>query len=240
MLLRLNILAFVLGAGLLQRQAELPELTWALGLLAVLTAAFFLWQSSSTTLVTTGKILLWVFSLGVGFFWAAAFAHWRMADSLPPTWESRDIQIIGVIANLPQTSDRSVRFRFDVEQVLTPSATVPKHISLSWYKNRQTSTDRMALPSVHAGERWQLTVRLKQPHSNANPHGFDYEAWALERNIRAVGYVRQTKDNLRLAEMVNRPFYWIERTRQQIQLRFTQILSEHIYAGVLITLATGD
>jgi competence protein ComEC len=33
-------------------------------------------------------------------------------------------------------------------------------------------------------------VRLKRPHGNLNPHGFDYEAWLFERGIRATGYVR--------------------------------------------------
>lgn len=180
------------------------------------------------------------FFLSIGFFWAATLAHWRMADSLPSAWEGRDIQVIGVVATLPQTSDRNVRFQFDVEEVLTESAIVPKHISLSWYKNRRTSASDTGLPSIQAGERWQITVRLKRPHSNANPHGFDYEAWTLERNIRAVGYIRTTEDNLRLSEMVNQPRYWIERTRQHIQQRFTQILPEKAYTGVLVTLATGN
>ena len=240
LLLRLNILAFVLGASLLQRQAELPELTWALGLLPVLIAFFKLRHHSSAIFVITRNFLLFVCFLGIGFFWAATFAHWRMADSLPNTWEGRDIQIVGVVASLPQTSDRSVRFRFDVEEILTESAIVPKHISLSWYKNRNKLTGKTALPDIQAGERWQITVRLKQPHSNANPHGFDYEAWALERNIRAVGYVRHAEDNVRLDVIVNQPLYWVERTRQKIDQRFTQILSEQAYAGVLITLATGN
>ncbi len=240
MLLRLNILAFALGASLLQRQTELPELIWAPGLLLIFIAAFQSLQHSSTTFATAGKTLLFIFFLGVGFFWAATFAHWRMADTLPSTWEGRDIQVVGVIAILPQTSDRNVRFRFNVEEILTESAIVPKHISLSWYKNRNKLTGETVFPSIQAGERWQLTVRLKRPHSNANPHGFDYESWALERNIRAVGYVRPAEDNIRLNEMVNQPRYWIERTRQQIQQRFAQVLPEQAYAGVLTTLATGN
>ena len=41
-----------------------------------------------------------------------------------------------------------------------------------------------------AGERWRLVVRLKRPHGNVNPHGFDVEAWLLENGLRATGYVR--------------------------------------------------
>jgi competence protein ComEC len=59
---------------------------------------------------------------------------------------------------------------------------------LSWYQGRrEDSPERLV---VLPGERWRFTVRLKRPHGNANPGGFDYEAWLLERNIRATGYIR--------------------------------------------------
>ena len=238
--MRLNILAFVLGTALLQQQAELPELMWAWGLLLMAIASGLLRQYQWTTLVAINRILLCGFFLGAGFFWAAAFAHWRLADSLPPEWERWDIQVAGVVASLPQKNDRSLRFQFDIERVLTEGAVVPKRIALSWYKDRQSGTNEMALPILKAGERWQITVRLKQPHGNANPHGFDYEAWALERNIRAIGYVRAAAGNQRLHPMVHRLTYWIEHLREEIQQRFTGKLTDQTYAGVLKTLATGD
>jgi competence protein ComEC len=240
LLIRLSILAFVLGVILLQQQAELPGLTWGLGLLPIALTAWLLWQHQSFIFVVTGKILLLVFFLGAGFFWATACAQWRLADSLPQEWERRDIQVIGVVASLPQSSDRNVRFQFDVEQVLTLGAVVPKRIMLSWYGGRQVSGSEMHWPAIKVGERWQITVRLKRPYSSANPHGFDYEVWALERNIRAAGYVRQSIDNQRLHPMVNRLGYRVEHLRQEIQQRFDHILSNQAYSGVLKTLATGD
>lgn len=240
MTIRLNILAFVLGAALLQRQAALPEMVWILGLLPIVLIVLLHRQYQLVGFIATNNVLLMIFFLGAGFFWAAFFAHWRLADALPLEWEGRDIQLIGVVASLPQNNDRSVRFRFDVEQVLTTGAAVPRRISLSRYKNHAVDENETVTPQINAGERWQLTVRLKRPHSNANPHGFNYEAWALERNIRATGYVRQSEENFRLTPMVNQPGYWIERTRQKIQQRYSKILSDHSYAGILITLATGN
>ena len=35
-----------------------------------------------------------------------------------------------------------------------------------------------------------MTVRLKAPHGNSNPHGFDYELWLWEQGMQATGYVR--------------------------------------------------
>ncbi|PXW85456.1 competence protein ComEC [Nitrosomonas sp. Nm84] len=242
MLSRLNILAFVSGTGLLQQQDKLPELTWILGLLLLVIVIGWLRRYQSAGLIIVNNILLWIVFFGLGFLWAAAFAHWRLADSLPSQWERQDIQIIGVIASLPQKNDRSARFQFDVEQVATEGAIVPQRIALSWYKNRQfeLDSDEMSQPVMKVGQRWQLMVRLKQPHGNANPHGFDYEVWALERNIRATGYIRNSVDNHLLDHMVDHPSYWIEHVREEIQQRFTDVLMDHTYAGVLKTLATGD
>ena len=238
--LRSGILAFVLGVIGLQWQANLPVLSLALVLLPLVIGVVVCWHSRKRFVKVIGQFFFIVLLLGCGFFWAAIQAHWRLADELPKDWEGKDIQLIGVVSSLPQFNDIKIRFQFDVEQVLTPQAHVPRRISLSWYKSRTSQTGPTVLPNLNAGERWKITVRLKRPHGNANPHGFDYERWAFERNIRAGGYVRDANDNIRLDVMVGQPAYWIEKTRQQIQNRFKEILHDRPYAGVLMTLATGD
>ncbi|SES76283.1 competence protein ComEC [Nitrosomonas marina] len=238
--IRLGILLFVTGVSLLQWQAELPGTYEALVLPLLLTACVLCWRNQTTILQTVSRILFLLLLFGAGYFWAAAMAHWRLADTLPKAWEGKDIQVVGVISSLPQYSSNSVRFQFEVEQILTPDAHVPKRLSLAWYLERKQNEMRNSLPVVHAGERWRITVRLKRPHSHANPHGFDYEAWALERDIRAVGYVRSALDNSLLTVRVNKPAYRIEAWRQQIQQRFDSILDGQRYAGILMTLATGD
>ena len=37
-----------------------------------------------------------------------------------------------------------------------------------------------------------MVARLKAPHGNVNPHGFDFELWLWEQGIAATGYVRAT------------------------------------------------
>jgi competence protein ComEC len=131
-----------------------------------------------------GRLCLVGFACAAGFFWAALIAEHRLADRLPDSWEGRDLRIIGVVAAMPQITERGSRFEFDVEQVLTHGASVPRHLSLNGYREAEERAAEEGSPrparqsSVHAGERWQLTVRLKQPHGTANPHAFDFEAWA--------------------------------------------------------------
>ncbi len=240
MLSRVNILAFVLGTGLLQLQAKLPEAIWAWGLVLLAMAIKLLWQCQLLVLIRISRVLLWGFCLGVGFFWAAAVAQWRLDDSLSPEWEQQNIQVIGVVANLPIRNDHSVRFLFDVEHAATEGAVIPKRIALSWYTNNSYPIDDRNLV-IKTGQRWQLTVRLKQPRGNANPHVFDYEAWALERNIRATGYVYTSSvDNQLLDPIASHPAYWIERLREVIQQRFSDNLLDQPYVGILKALAVGD
>jgi competence protein ComEC len=258
--MRLFALAFAGGVWLLQQQAALPELGW----LAVLAAGALLlfgmrhrllkaWTtdpeklckavSPGTALAIrrfTAAALLSVAATALGFVWAAAFAQLRLADELPVALEGRDIELSGVVAGLPQALERGVRFEFDVEQA---AAGVPPQISLAWYRGRDDEDDEASpLVPVRAGERWRFTVRLKRPHGNLNPHGFDYEAWLFERGIRATGYVRPRSAE-RIDARVWRPGYAVEMLRETIRDRFRAALPDVTsapYAGILIALAIGD
>lgn len=232
--MRLNILAFAFGVLLLQMQGDLPPwLPWTVigGLLLV---PRLRWKNVG------GQVLAVLACLCLGFAWGAWRADLRLADDLPAAWEGRDIEVLGVVASLPQDFSHGTRFEFAVESTSTVAVKIPERIMLSWYQSRrlgETSNVENVLP----GERWRLTVRLKRPHGNANPGGFDYEAWLLERNIRATGYVRNDPPQ-RIAEMVWHPDYVIERLRYRIRTRFAEALpAEHYpWAGVLVALTIGD
>jgi competence protein ComEC len=209
-------LFFAAGVWWLQQQATLPEplVGW---LTAALAPAWLLpragWQ----------RFLRWplmaVFACSLGIFHAAYFAAQRLDDALPANWQGRDIELVGVVSELPRQHERGLRFTFDVENVLTPQADVPAHIQLATYES-----DKDEPLILHAGERWQLTVRLKKPHGSANPYGFDYEGWLLERKLRATGYVYRKGVNQRLDERAAGWGYQVERWREGVRQRFTQAL----------------
>jgi competence protein ComEC len=223
------LLAFVFGAWVLQQQPVLPSLIWALALIPF---ALIVYRRPAIWLLVPLAAL-------AGFFWAAALAQHRLADVLPRAWEGEDIQVVGVVASLPQQQERGQRFVFDVERTLTPQAHVPARISLNYYADG-FHTQAPIGQNFKAGERWQLTVRLKRPHGAANPHGFDLEAWALELNIRATGYIRNDDSNRRLAVLVNRPGYWVEHVRETLRDHMQKVLKGQPYASTLLALAIGD
>ena len=233
--MRLNILAFAAGIIALQMQPELPPAgLWALagGVLAL--------PAMRRKRAWPGLLLGVLACLALGLAWAAWRADSRLADALGAAWEGRDVEVIGLIATLPQDFSQGSRFEFAVERRLTATAVVPERIMLSWYQGQRDGEEFVRQP-VRPGERWQMTVRLKRPHGNANPNGFDYEAWLLERDIRATGYVRQAPPQ-HLADMVWQPEYVVERLRHGVRASFAAMLpgDRYPWAGILVALVIGD
>ena len=240
--MRLAAVAFAAGVWALQRQPELPGgVEWAVlvaSAAAVLFAVLRVQSSPSLRIICIA-----VLAVSLGFGWAALRAELRLADSLAPEVEGRDVAVTGVIASLPQPFERGVRFEFDVESAGLHDSQVPRHLQLAWY-NGLDPEEFHDLQPVRAGERWRFTVRLRRPHGSANPHGFDYEAWLLERDLRATGYVRANRasggQRERLDAFVWRPAYVVERLRERIRERFRTALPDQPWAGVLVALVIGD
>jgi competence protein ComEC len=235
--MRLFILAFALGTLALQHAAELPE--WRL-VPAGIAALLALRLVPPRHAILRGACLLAAGGL-IGAGLAAWRAELRLGDALPLAWEGEDIELVGLVASLPQPASRGTRFVFEVERILTPGAVVPSTLSLSWYTERAKGREAEAAPPrLVAGERWRLTVRLKRPRGLANPHGFDFEPWALERGIRATGYVRTKAVPQRLADRVDGWPYSLHRWRGEIRDSMQAHLAGARLSGVLVALAIGD
>lgn len=258
------LLAWCLGVALqLQQSALWPVVAYAGGLLGV--GACAVWVRSLRLLKRRG----WIFHfLAWGFIWAAAafgvtgLHAWTRAHSIDPALEGRDLDVVGVVQAMPQRQEQGWRFRFRIEQAwrldgaglpqpLRLGADLPAQVYLGWYGQEganDSGWNTSALPEpVHAGERWRLRVRLKAPHGQMNPRGFDYELWLWEQGVRAVGYVRTSRKDptpLRLAVTGEHP---IEAWRQSVRDRLLAQLSPPgssadaaKRAGVVAALVTGD
>src|SRR5690349_15719633 len=117
--MRWLLLAFALGVLALQQEAQLPPLARAAWVALPLTIALCAW-------LVCGRFGAWgrrvarciaILSAAVsvalsGFFYAAWRADARLADALPTAWEGRDIDLIGVVDELPQAAERGARFAF--------------------------------------------------------------------------------------------------------------------------------
>ena len=195
----------------------------------------------------------------VGLFGAAVLAWgasgWRaslvLADALPPALEGRDLTVTGVIASLPQRSASGLRFRFEVEgaQLGREPVHIPALLAVGWYAGfHEDAALSQPRGELRAGQRWRFTLRLRQPHGNLNPHGFDYELALFEQGVRATGYVRDAVParsmDLRDAPspgMLHRAAgYPVERLRQRVRDAIEASVPDRRAAGVLAALAVGD
>lgn len=121
-------LLFVFGALICQHMEKLPNLSYC-----ILSIFFF---SLFSIVPLFKKYALIFLALMLGLTWANLLATYRLSQELPQEWELKEIKLIGVVSKLPQNLTNGVRFDMDVEQVLTPKAKVPHHISLSQYQNQ--------------------------------------------------------------------------------------------------------
>ena len=235
--------AFAAGATLLQSCARLPPAPGALAMSSLVLAAgavFVVVRAPRHAIVAAASLV--AVAAVVGYCHAAWRADVRLGDALPNAWEDVDLRVTGIVDDLPQNDASGARFSLAVEKAHTVGAQVPRRVSLAWHAPRVTddAAPPPSPPQVHAGERWTLTLRLRRPHGNVNPHAFDLEAWLLERGLRATGYVRDGGPNVRVAAFVGRPGDYVQRARERIRERVFAALPGAPYAGVLVALAIGD
>ncbi|WP_373424330.1 DNA internalization-related competence protein ComEC/Rec2 [Variovorax boronicumulans] len=203
--------------------------------------------------------LLLVAALGCGAMAGAGLAGWRAVayanGALDPSLEGGDLRVTGVVSQMPQRNETGTRFHLDVESVRWADArndappTVPSRIALGWYGENTglwgravegRATSSAIVGELHAGERWQLTVRLRAPHGNLNPHGFDSELWLWEQGVHANGYVRTGTRDAAPAYVASTWRHPIERAREAVRDAVFERVDDRNQAGVIAALVTGD
>lgn len=192
----LLLLAWVAGMALqMQQEALWPAAhDAALGMAAFMVLIAVQAGLARKTVKNILKKLFQIMAIAAIAALAFAYTGWRagqkMQGDLAPALYQQDISITGQVVDLPQRMGADSRFVFapDAAQFHGAGVRVPQRLQLVWYANSRLA----ALPAdgLAAGQRWQFTVRLKPVHGSVNPHGFDYELWAFERDLRASGYVR--------------------------------------------------
>lgn len=231
---RLGILAFAAGCAWLQTRPELPRPSWAWCLpLAALLLAWRPMGPGHGWLSVLRRAGLLSLALLAGFLYADWRADLRLAHGLDPLWEGRDMVLVGRVAGLPEEVPRGTQFVLDVTRVNTPGAGPPPSLRLGWYAYGDDPP-----PRLMGGDCLVLAVRLHRPHGNLNPGGFDYEAWLLERGLRATGTVQSFLGSA--GDCPGRARAALDRGREWVRGHLRRALGDAPYAGVVAALAVGD
>ena len=198
-------------------------------------------------------------ALAVAWLLVGALAAWgaagtravgMAAQALAPALEGRDVVLTGVVARMPQHDERGWRLVLDVQAARLDGAAVavPPRVQLAWYDAPMRPGAAAPLgPSepIRAGDRWQLTARLKAPHGSLNPHGFDVELWLWEQGVGATGYVRTGPRDAPPQRLAQGQGHLVERARQHVRdgiLALGQGGDEAARhrLGIIAALVTGD
>ncbi|BBB30089.1 DNA internalization-related competence protein ComEC/Rec2 [Neptunomonas japonica] len=171
------MIIYIVGFFVIAWLPFLPPLYWLLCFPIVLIFSFYYFRSLRFQLL----------ALMAGLTIALIYGHiqlqyrWHSSDAAS-TW-----RVEGTVDGLPDYKSKHITFNLRISSALNaveagvqPEST-PRIIRLSWYR-----TDERLKP----GDLLELDVKLRPPHSLWNPGGFDYERWALGRDIDAVGYVK--------------------------------------------------
>jgi competence protein ComEC len=252
-----GLLGWALGTGLQLGQTALWP-GWFYGvlvLLALVLLALNAINKIAWRLAGGAGVLRWLVALAGGLLLAWGVCGLRAVafsqSALEPLLEGRDIQLVGIVVAMPQRSEAGLRFRLQVESARLDAApvVVPPVVDLAWYSGvlafgaggSATHLELQRQPDdLRAGERWQMTVRLKAPHGGRNPHGFDYELWLWEQGVQATGSVRAGPKNpppQRLADTWRHP---VERARQAVRDSIYRHVADRHLAGVIAALVVGD
>ncbi|MDR0458699.1 MAG: DNA internalization-related competence protein ComEC/Rec2 [Burkholderiaceae bacterium] len=255
----------------LSAYAALAGLGCALGVAA--------WLARKVTHRATAPLALLALMLAaalLAFAGAGWRATAKVADRIAPALEGRDVLVTGVIDRMPERGADGWRFPLAVRDARLLDAAgragdavrLPARVLVSWYIHGYGQADAKAdaaadagltLPAPLAspaspaspatGQVWRFALRLKAPHGNRNPHGFDAELWFWEQGVGATGYVRTGGKSgsvtPRLLAPASRYGGWIERARQWTRDRIladaaSGDAARQRQAGIVAALVTGD
>jgi competence protein ComEC len=244
---RATLGGWVCGVALQLQQQELQGLNVYLACLAlalILLTVACRWRPSCRWGVVVGLLAGTLAGFGLTGARASHFA----ASALDPALQGQDLQITGRIASLPQRSAQGERFDFavDAAELRGEPVRLPPRLQLSWYGGVDAAGEggwslAAGSPGLRAGERWLITARLRSPHGNFNPHGFDRELWLWERGIQATGYVRSGARDAVPRKLAERPWHSLDAARQAVSERIDARLSRDPQsAGVIAALVVGE
>lgn len=226
--MRLFSIFFLLGTLLIQLFTDLPSLLCVALLFScsIIVTLIFIKRSWRFN-----KSLISFLGLSFGLLLATIAAQQQLSRQLDKRYEGVDLVVHGKVVDIPNNKEDGIRFRLNVSKAVLEddrdiSVNLKGIIRIGWYQWHQ---------DVHAGETWNLRVRLKRPSGFLNPGGFDYEKWLFTQRISATGYVRKPKSdvNYRLKEA---PWWSINHLRELIHLSVQQKTNNKASASVLSAL----
>jgi competence protein ComEC len=162
---------------------------------------------------------------GAGLFIEAVTR--QQANMLSAGCDNQTITAEFKITRLPEQKGRQQRLwvSSDSDSLKHCFKTLPASIRLSYWQPQQDLQQ-----PLRQGDTFTASVKLRRPHSNSNPGGFDYVAWLWRKGVSAGGYIKSLESVAPADSMSLR-----DRLRQQID----RVLAGHPAKGWVEALSFG-
>jgi competence protein ComEC len=164
----------------------------------------------------------------LGHVWAAWYANDVLSWSLAKGLEGVPVVIRGHVASVPNTGEGGTQFLFQPKELNH----LPIKSSILFRLYYRTSE------KIRVGDEWQFLAKLKRIHGIQSPLAFDEEAWALQKGLRAHGYIIPNKQNRWLSHASYR--FIINQYRQALKEKIEIYLPHTPTAPWLLTLMLGE
>ena len=157
-----------------------------------------------------------------GFVYASMCAHAVMAHRLQGAPASgAEFEVNATIVDLPKRIERQTRLSLRLDASAELGGV--RNVRVGFYGDTP----------LRAGERWQMRVKLRRPHGEVNPGGFDFERAAAANQIDAVGYIVKLGPRLQAA-------HGIVALRERLSDQIAEALPESRERALLQALSVGD
>lgn len=155
----------------------------------------------------------------LGILLASTHQSQNKPKGIPDAEVVPQVMVQGTIASIPVQGSSKTLFLLALEQYdHHPAQGI---IQLAWYNNA---------PIVHAGQRWELNVKLKKPRNYLNPGSMDYVRLLATHHIIWTGYIH-SKGNKSLPKSPSY-FNWLE-LRERLSKQLNLLTSDPKIAGIV-------
>lgn len=166
-------------------------------------------------------VIFSVFAVVLGLLLVNITAQSYLAKELPPHFEQETLEFTVKLRGLAENRGQYWRSEAQILHSAAPSLALER-IRLDWYNVAELKPCQV----------WRIQARLKRPHGLRNPNVWNARKSFLEKNIHAVGYVRQ-------AQLISEDAHCFQNFRLRWHA-FVQSRLDDSHAAWLIALSTGD
>ena len=171
--------------------------------------------------------------ISLGYLWATLIANHALNNRLLVEFEKKPLNLIVNIVDFPKGDESYASFTVEVVQAQygeQPALQANARVRLSCYQCNAV---------FDLGDQLNVDAVLRRPRGSQSWGAFDFEKYALSKNIAATGYIKNINNKVALTERTHGRLQLIK-ARQRLKQHLQNNVDEQTAFAILSALAIGD